>query len=139
MQLASGCMWIWFADSIPALVGFLWAFRLPPPPKDQIPFIFLVSRCVYKAALSAWGLITYVCTLRLSHSGALRTQWVIMSRVTKTANYYYYYTYACVTSTMHDWVTLWPMHFADDGGHDVINNLEFPCNLMKTSNFNLKH
>ena len=30
-----------------------------------------------------------MCALRLSHSGALRTQWVDMSRVTKTANYYY--------------------------------------------------
>ena len=32
MQLATGCMWIWFADSIPALalVGFLRALRFPP-------------------------------------------------------------------------------------------------------------
>ena len=28
-----------------------------------------------------------MCALRLSHSGDLRTQWVDMSRVTKTANY----------------------------------------------------
>ena len=31
-----------------------------------------------------------MCALRLSHSGALRTQWVDMSRITKTANCYYY-------------------------------------------------
>ena len=31
-----------------------------------------------------------MCALQLSHSGALRTQWVVMSRVTKTANYLFY-------------------------------------------------
>ena len=49
LQLASGCMWIWFADSIPALVGFLWALRFPPTPKNQNPFIFLVH--------SFWSLV----------------------------------------------------------------------------------
>ena len=29
-----------------------------------------------------------MCALRLSHKGALITQWVDMSRVTKTTNYY---------------------------------------------------
>ena len=52
MQLASGCMWIWFADSIPALVGFLRALRFPPTPKNRNPFIFLVN--------SFWSLV--VCT-----------------------------------------------------------------------------
>ena len=97
MQLASGCMWIWFADSIPALVGFLRALRFPPTPKNRYPFIFLVN--------SFWSLVVRIkpaclpevwlpmCALRLSHSGALRTQWVDTSRVTKTANYYYYYYY----------------------------------------------
>ena len=58
-------------------------------------FIFLVH--------SFWSLVVWIkpaclpeveipmCALRLSHNGALRTQWVDMSRVTKTANYYYYY------------------------------------------------
>ena len=66
MQLASGCMWIWFADSIPALVGILRALQFPPTPKNRNPLTFMVhsfwsSRCVYKAWLSAWGWITYVC------------------------------------------------------------------------------
>ena len=36
---ASRCMWIWFADFLPALVGFLWALRFPRTPKNQNPFI----------------------------------------------------------------------------------------------------
>ena len=87
MQLASGCMWIWFADSIPALVGFLRALRFPPAPKNRYPFIFLVNSfwslvvCIKPACLPEVWLP--MCALRLSHSGALRTQWVDMSRVTK--------------------------------------------------------
>ena len=52
MQLASGCMWIWFADSIPALVGFLRALRFPPTPKNRNPFIFLVN--------SFWSLVVCI-------------------------------------------------------------------------------
>ena len=96
MQLASGCMWIWFADSLPALVGFLQALRFPPTPKNRNPFIFLVnssglSLCV-QSLLGCLGFnYLCVCALRLSHSGALWTQWVGSRVVTKTANYYYYY------------------------------------------------
>ena len=95
MQLASGCMWIWFADSIPALVGFLRALRFPPTPKNRNPFIFLVNSfwslvvCIKPACLPEVWLP--MCALWLSHSGALRTQWVAMSRVTITAYYYYYW------------------------------------------------
>ena len=104
MQLASGCMWIWFADSIPALVGFLRALRFPPTPKNRNPFIFLVNSfwslvvCIKPACLPEVWLP--MCALRLSHSGALRTQWVDMSRVTKTANYNYYYYYYRERSTI---------------------------------------
>ena len=52
MQLSSGCMWIWFADSIPTLVGFLWALQFPPAPKNQNPFIFLVH--------SFWSLVACI-------------------------------------------------------------------------------
>ena len=44
---ASGCMWIWFANSIPALVGFLWVLRFPLTPKNQNPSIFLVHSLWY--------------------------------------------------------------------------------------------
>ena len=90
MQLASGCMWIWFADSIPTLVGFLRALQFPPTPKNRNPFIFLVHSfwslvvCIKPACLPEVELP--MCALRLSHHGALRTQWVDMSRVTKSAN-----------------------------------------------------
>ena len=42
--------------------------------------------CIKPACLPEVELPT--CALRLSHSGALRTQWVDRSRVTKTANNY---------------------------------------------------
>ena len=67
------------------------------PPENQNPFIFLhewsiivVSLCVYKACLTAWGLITYVCAAAVTqlHLGN-PVSWNL--RVTKTANYYYYY------------------------------------------------
>ena len=65
----SGCMWIWFADSIlPALVGFLRALRFLLHLKIRIfsysiPYSFWSFVVfVYKLAwLRAWGLITYVC------------------------------------------------------------------------------
>ena len=88
-------MWIWFADSIPALVGFLRLLQFPPTPKNRNPFIFLVNSfwslvvCIKPACLPEVWLP--MCALRLSHSSALRTQWVDMSRVTKTANYCYYH------------------------------------------------
>ena len=44
--------------------------------------------CIKPACLPEVEL--HMCALRLSHSGTMRTQWVDMSRVTKTANYYYY-------------------------------------------------
>ena len=109
MQLASGCMWIWFADSIPALVGFLQALRFLPTPKNRNPFIFLVNSfwslvvCIKPACLPEVWLP--MCTLWLSHSGALRTQWVDMSRVTKTANYYYYYYPSRATSRGGSYLT----------------------------------
>ena len=50
MQLASGCTWIWFVDSIPVLVGFLRVLRFPPTSKNRTSFhYFLVIvpvRCV---------------------------------------------------------------------------------------------
>ena len=38
--VASGCMQIWFADSIPALVSFLRARRFPPTPTNRNPSLF---------------------------------------------------------------------------------------------------
>ena len=49
---ASQCMWIWFADSPPALVGFLRALRFPPTPKNLNTFIFLVH--------SFWSLVVCI-------------------------------------------------------------------------------
>ena len=69
------------------------ALRFPPTPKNRNPFIFLVH--------SFWSLVGCpkpvclpevqlpMCALQLSHTGALRTQWVDMSRVTETANQLY--------------------------------------------------
>ena len=87
---------VW-AEYIPALVGFLQALRFPPTPKNRNPFIFLVHSfwslvvCIKPACLPEVELPT--CALRLSHSGALRTQWIDLSRVSKTANYHYHYYY----------------------------------------------
>ena len=57
MQLASGCMQVWFADSIPALIVFLWVLRFPPTPENRNLFIFLVH--------SFWFLV--VCKLGLNY------------------------------------------------------------------------
>ena len=43
LPLWNTCMWICFADSISALVGFLRALQFPPTPKNQNPFIFLIN------------------------------------------------------------------------------------------------
>ena len=46
IQLASGCIWIWFADSTPTLVvvvvHFIKVLWFSPAPKNQNPYIFLV-------------------------------------------------------------------------------------------------
>ena len=66
MQLASVCMWIWFADSIPALVGFLRALRFPPTPKNRTPshkILFCFS------GSSLWG-----CVCGCLMSAAVATQ-----------------------------------------------------------------
>ena len=88
-SLASGCMWIWFADSILSLVGFLYALQFPPTLKIRIlsyswSIVADLSLCV-KACLSAWGLITYVCTTEFTQC-ASRTHWVDMSHVKKNCN-----------------------------------------------------
>ena len=54
MQLASGCMWIWFADSIPALVGFLRALWFPPTPKNRTPSHKILFRI---SGYSLWGCV----------------------------------------------------------------------------------
>ena len=64
MQLASGCMRVWFANSIPALVGFLQVLWFPLTPKNLNPSIFWFivsgfSLCVFKA-LAASDLTSYV-------------------------------------------------------------------------------
>ena len=98
----SGCMWIWFADSIPALVGFLRALRFPPTPKNRYSSIFLVrsfwslvvcilpSLLVVCIKLPASGLITYVCAAAVTQR-RLENPLGCKSRVTKTENYYYYF------------------------------------------------
>ena len=75
MQLASGCMYVWFADSISALLSFLRVLRFPPTPKNRNPSIFLVHSfwflvvCV-QSLLGCLGL-NYLCgALRVSHNGA---------------------------------------------------------------------
>ena len=77
MQLASGCMWIWFANSMPTLEGFLWVLQ----DKNQSLSIFLVH--------SLWSHI--VCTSllgcrRFNHlcmRCGLKTQWVVSRTLPK--------------------------------------------------------
>ena len=73
MQLASGCMWIWFVDSIPALVGFLRALRFPPSPKIGILSYFWstvsdLSLCVY--SLLVCLRLNYLCVRCGCHTAA---------------------------------------------------------------------
>ena len=71
-------------------VRILWDLLIA---KNQNPFIFLIHSfwslivCIKPACLPQVELP--MCALRLSRSGALRTRWVDMSRVTKTTNYHY--------------------------------------------------
>ena len=51
MIVASGCTWIWFAESTPALVGFLRAIRFPPSPKNQNPSISVDRTSEYTHSL----------------------------------------------------------------------------------------
>ena len=76
MQLTNGCMWIWFADSVPTLVGFLQALRFSPTPKNQNPFIFVVhsfwslSLCVQ--SLLGCLRFNYLCVRCSCHTAAPR-------------------------------------------------------------------
>ena len=86
-----------FANSIPALGGFLRALRFPPTPKNRNPFIFLVSHCVYKAYLAASDLITYVCTPPSPSSS---------SSSSSSYYYYHYHYYYIITNIIKSHPTL---------------------------------
>ena len=55
MQLASSCMWVWFADSMPTLVGFLhtpvssYTLKLRPLPIISVPLFwyYVVRMCLW--------------------------------------------------------------------------------------------
>ena len=57
----SGCMWIWLAVSIPALVVFLLALQFPPTLKNLNPFIFLVHSFWPLVVCTKTCLAAYVC------------------------------------------------------------------------------
>ena len=107
-------MWIWFADSISALVGFLRALLFPPTPKNRNPFMFLVNSSglslYVQSLLGCLGFFLFssflffsffflpLCALRLSHSGAFRTRWVRSRALQKKmANYYLLLLLLCLS------------------------------------------
>ena len=63
-------------------VGFLLHLKI-----GILSYFWSLVVCIKPACLPEVWLP--MCVLRLSHNGALRTQWVDMSRVTKTAKYYF--------------------------------------------------
>ena len=118
---------LFYTDSIPAMVDFLWSLRFPPTPKNRNPFIFLVHSfwSLILCTKPAWLPQVYLpmCKLQLSHRRALRTQWVDMSHVTKTSNYYY----NIIIRLLLLWWWWWPMwnnctlhcNFSVVGGHQL--------------------
>ena len=81
MQLASGCMWIWYVDSIPALVGFLQALRFPPTLKIGIlPYLLIVrqSTLIHSRSQSAGYLILKTGNpTKWAHSIQVELSWVL--------------------------------------------------------------
>ena len=77
-------MRVWFADSIPVLVGFLRVLQFPPTPKIGIlpnfwSIISGFSLFVYKACLAAFG-FNYLCVRCGYHTTAPREPSRLISR-----------------------------------------------------------
>ena len=78
MQLASGCMWIWFANSIPAFIGFLRALLLHLKIRI-LPYLLIVhqSTLIHSSSQSAVHSIPRIRNLiKWWHSIRVELSWV---------------------------------------------------------------
>ena len=123
MQLASGCTWIWFVDSIPVLVGFLRVLRFPPTSKNRTSiqyFLVIVPvRCVVGVCKRP---IARICVSAAADTQQRLETYGWLARRINTLHYYYYYsqeelcdifdklprTYACLFDQFS-----WPSFFTN--------------------------